>query len=518
MGKKSCFFVFKTIDKPIIDDRLCEFLALFYNSRSFYVDCYNTFDNQYTILVVGNTEKDIDIQPLCDDIEENVMIGCFVRREVPQKLYSKMDHQSFTKTIFKLLDLKSNFKDLDQHGVNGYGILYNSNDKKLMVKTNLPKLSDFQLNFGFVDSKVEIYSNNFQVLYMLCEGNAHSIENGYYENNYTLDGNFIVPKDSFVDSSIIIDDKDKFPHLGDFEGGIYLTDQNYEYDPAIGREQEIRELSKSLLIPKKAVLLVGNPGVGKTAIVEGLAYKIKTDEICESLKGKSILSVNSTELLAGTKYRGDFENRISKLCKGLSDKNGGIILFLDEMHTVLDANRNVEGGFSLADMLKPYISSGILKMIGCTTNEEYKLFCEDPAFRRRFKVLDVKEQNDDIIKGILINYILNNYYKVNINMTDDEINKLLDAIIKLSKRKQMHTNVVPQNPDASISILMSAFAYMELENIKHATLKDFIDGILDDSSLSLMDIDRQLLLKIAGSSEDDYYLERRGQISLIKRK
>lgn len=327
-----------------------------------------------------------------------------------------------------------------------------------------------------------------------------SIKNSISISNESTNINNSVP---FVYNSAHLRDDDR-------KYGIYLTDKNYDDNPAVGRDREIRLLSKSLLLPKKGVVLVGDSGVGKTAIVEGLAYQIKNGNVCDLLKNKGILSVNVHELLAGCQYRGNFEEKIKKLCDEL-EKARDVILFLDEMHTAIGAGTGDGQNIDMANMLKPYISNEKIKVIGCTTRVEYeRYFGVDKAFRRRFKIVDVLEPNLVILQNILVSTmnVLSNKFKIKINLNDIELNDIIKKIIHFSSRTGKYTYEALKNPDASISILSDCFTYFAVENKQNVVYKDFIDGIIDNDTLNLsqMEIDNCLLNELnleENECEDD---------------
>ena len=304
-----------------------------------------------------------------------------------------------------------------------------------------------------------------------------------------------------------------------YDYGIYLTDKEYHSNPAIGREIEIRELEKKLLKPKKSVILIGDSGVGKTAIVEGLAYKIQNGTVCDLLKNKGILSVNIGELLAGCNYRGSFEQKVTDLCKNLADSKD-IILFLDEMHTSIGAGGAAEQNLDMANMLKTYISNDQIKVIGCTTKEEYETyFIKDKAFNRRFSLIEIQEIDELTLKHILTTamQIYSNKFNTKINLNEIELNQILDIIIKLSKRIKKFLYEKQKNPDASIDILSECFAYFAVENIYIAKYTDFIDALIDNINLNLsnQEIENILLQDI---SEKDIYNENRQKIFVLNKK
>lgn len=277
--------------------------------------------------------------------------------------------------------------------------------------------------------------------------------------------------------------------------GIYLTDINYTNNPAINREKEIRELSKSLLINKSGTILIGQPGVGKTAIVEGLAYQIQNNNVCDALKNKSILSINVGNLLSGSKYRGSFEEKIIKLCDELS-KNKDVILFIDEMHTVLNAGNCEESSLDMANILKQYIANDQIKMIGCTTNLEFEqYFSKDKAFRRRFNIIEIKEPDKETLKTILKHIMINlsDQFMIKLNLNADEIDYIIDLIINYSNRTLKYTYEASKNPDSSIKILTNCFAYIAIENLKEVNCSHFIAAIKDNTILSLSEMEKNNL-------------------------
>ena len=266
--------------------------------------------------------------------------------------------------------------------------------------------------------------------------------------------------------------------------GFIMNDNIYERNPVIGRDKEIHELEKMLVIPKKGVILLGEAGVGKTSVVEGLVYRMQKGNTCSYLKNKKILSTSISSLLAGTKYRGEFEDKVTKLCEELS-RDGNTILFLDEIQTSFQTGNTESNGIDIANILKPYISNRNMKVIGCTTTSEFDLFNSDKAFRRRFNILPVNELEDDIVIEILMDYIMNNEFNIKINASKEELISLCNLIIKISKRKQKYTYEKGNNPDAAINILMYCFAYLTVADIQEANINDFIEGIVDNPNISL---------------------------------
>ena len=183
--------------------------------------------------------------------------------------------------------------------------------------------------------------------------------------------------------------------------GEDLTKREYITDPAIGREKEIGEMILALITPDKSALLVGKPGIGKTAIVEGLGYKIQTGTVPDALKGWSIIKINITSLLGSSTEGGNTDSRIELLLQELK-RTEKTILFIDEVHLLVNkstSNNNID----FANMLKPMLDRGTIKMIGATTTEEYEAYIlRDRAFLRRFQKIEIAEATGEVVVKILM--------------------------------------------------------------------------------------------------------------------
>ncbi|MFF2752232.1 ATP-dependent Clp protease ATP-binding subunit [Psychrobacillus sp. NPDC058041] len=178
--------------------------------------------------------------------------------------------------------------------------------------------------------------------------------------------------------------------------------KNGKMDPVIGRDQEIRDVIRILSRKtKNNPVLIGEPGVGKTAIVEGLAQRIVRKDVPEGLKEKEIFELDMSSLIAGAKYRGEFEERLQAVLKQVKDSEGQIILFIDEIHTIVGAGKT-DGAMDAGNMLKPMLARGELHCIGATTLDEYRMYIEkDPALERRFQQVLVREPSVEDTVSIL---------------------------------------------------------------------------------------------------------------------
>src|SRR5206468_5724649 len=176
--------------------------------------------------------------------------------------------------------------------------------------------------------------------------------------------------------------------------GRDLTDlaRKGKLDPVIGRDEEIRRVVQVLSRrTKNNPVLIGEPGVGKTAIVEGLAQRIVGGDVPEGLKGKRLLAIDIGAMVAGSKYRGEFEDRLKAVLREITESEGEIICFIDELHTLVGAGA-AEGAVDAANMLKPALARGELRCVGATTLDEYRRHIEkDAALERRFQPVMVKE-------------------------------------------------------------------------------------------------------------------------------
>ncbi len=246
-------------------------------------------------------------------------------------------------------------------------------------------------------------------------------------------------------------------------------------DPVIGREKETDALIEVLLRRiKNNPCLIGEPGVGKTAIVEGLAVRIKNGNVPSALKGKLIVSVDIASILAGAKYRGEFEERIKAvITEARADPD--IILFIDELHNVVGAGGS-EGAIDAANLLKPVLARGEIKLIGATTTEEYRRFIEnDGALERRFRPITVEEPDEEQTKTILMGLKPKYEEYHGITITDEAVSAAIELSVRYMPSKRL--------PDKAIDILDEAASAKRIELDALSEGKTEIGGILKGVSL-----------------------------------
>lgn len=260
--------------------------------------------------------------------------------------------------------------------------------------------------------------------------------------------------------------------------GENLSTKEYVTNPAIGRDSEIEQAIVILLTPEKSALLVGKAGVGKTAIVEGIGYRMKNGMIPNALKGYDLIKVNISSLLGETTSEGHSENRLQLLVDELKTKKN-IILFIDEVHLLV--NRNTSNmSIDFANMLKPGLDRGDIKMIGATTYEEYEAYIlRDRAFLRRFLKVDVAEPNQDQCTQILMG-TYPKYEKrtgVKCEYTDFIKEKLFRFIVEMTDEYKRIYEIGNRYPDVALTIVMNAFSLASFENSPVVKMKHFYKAI-----------------------------------------
>jgi len=251
--------------------------------------------------------------------------------------------------------------------------------------------------------------------------------------------------------------EEQYNSLGKYARNLNQLAKAGKLDPVIGRDEEIRRVLQILSRrTKNNPILVGEPGVGKTAIAEGLAHRVNSGDVPENLKTKQIYSLDMGSLIAGAKYKGEFEERLKSVVKEVTHAAGEIVLFIDEIHTLVGAGASGEGAMDAANILKPALARGELKAIGATTLAEYQKYIEkDKALERRFQTVLVDEPNSEdaisILRGIKEKYEV--HHKVRIK------DEAVIAAVELSQRYISDRFL----PDKAIDLMDESAAKLRLE-------------------------------------------------------
>ncbi len=263
--------------------------------------------------------------------------------------------------------------------------------------------------------------------------------------------------------------------------GENLTEKEYITNPAIARDNEIKECILTLLTPEKSALLVGKAGIGKTAIVEGLAYRIQRNEVPEALKGWSIIKINVASLIGVSQNQNETQSKLDLIIREIA-KREKTILFIDETHLLV----NRSGGMDFANLLKPSLDRGTIKMIGATTQEEYETYIlRDRAFLRRFQKIEVLETDKETTVKILMGTIpkLEHQIGVKISYQPFQIEKFLKFIVEMTDEYKRIYEISSRYPDICLTILANAFTYALYDNEKVVTCKHFYKAICNTKSV-----------------------------------
>ncbi|MBQ3781265.1 MAG: AAA family ATPase, partial [Bacteroidaceae bacterium] len=280
--------------------------------------------------------------------------------------------------------------------------------------------------------------------------------------------------------------EDTYQALSKYATNLIEQARTGKLDPVIGRDEEIRRVLQILSRrTKNNPVLIGEPGVGKTAIVEGLAHRILRGDVPENLKQKQLYSLDMGALIAGAKYKGEFEERLKSVVNEVVKSDGNIILFIDEIHTLVGAGKS-EGAMDAANILKPALARGELRSIGATTLDEYqKYFEKDKALERRFQTVMVDEPDTvdaiSILRGLKERY--ENHHKVRIK------DEAIIAAVELSNRYITERFL----PDKAIDLMDEAAAKLRME-------RDSVPEELDDISRQLkqLEIEREAIKRDNG--------------------
>ena len=287
--------------------------------------------------------------------------------------------------------------------------------------------------------------------------------------------------------------------------GENFTKREYITNPAIGRDEEIKELILILLTPEKSGILVGKPGIGKTAIVEGLGYRIQRGEVPDALKDYSIWKLNTASLIGV--MPGTNEPKITMLLNEIKDYDK-LILFIDEIHTLIGTEAG-GGGMDFAQVFKPGLDRGNIKMIGATTTEEYDQYIlRDKAFVRRFQKVEVAEPTREHTIKILMGTLPKFEYKTGVKMkyTPFVQEKIMAFIVDLTSEFKRVYEFSARYPDVSLAILQQAFSYAVFDDKKEVDIRD-VKKAIQNTKLVYPDVIKKELNNFYKEFSDIYRME-----------
>ncbi len=266
--------------------------------------------------------------------------------------------------------------------------------------------------------------------------------------------------------------------------GENLTTKKYITDPAIGRENEINQTILTLITPEKGALLTGKPGIGKTAIVEGVAYRIQKGMVPDAIKDWEIVKINITSLLGTTSEGGNTDSRIHLLIEE-AKKRENLILFIDEIHLLVNKATSVNN-IDFANMLKPALDRGSLKLIGATTTYEYETYIlRDRAFLRRFQKVEVPESDPETVVKIMMGTYPKFEKQLNVTMaySDFQKERIFRFLVNMTSEYKRIYEVASRYPDICLTILANAFSYAVFDNEKKVRIKHIYKAVVNAKNI-----------------------------------
>ncbi|MCR8909623.1 AAA family ATPase [Borreliella burgdorferi] len=365
----------------------------------------------------------------------------------------------------------------------------------VLVKKRKNSILDALLSSGFnltiFDKLIEVH-DYLAVNTKSVSGDSELIAEYIHNNAPKMKGGFHIfddKRDELDQNNIFLESKDS---IGNFLTNVIDT-LDLKYNPLIGRNRELSRLIQVILRKHKSnPILFGEPGVGKTVLIQGLAYKIKIENVPKDLIGYEIYSLDIGRLVSGTKYRGDLESRVNRVLDFLSSRKK-VMLFIDEIHMIVGAGATSFGSMDISNLLKPILTLGKIKFIGATTEYEYrKFFLKDKALMRRFQSIELKEPNFEDAYNIL-QEIKKDYERYhNVEYTDEAIQACIFMSQKYIKDRFL--------PDKAFDILDELGSKFRLENTKRIITKDdvcdLIKSIVGSNIFNFEEYDSELLINL----------------------
>ena len=272
--------------------------------------------------------------------------------------------------------------------------------------------------------------------------------------------------------------------------GENLTAVKYITNPAVARDKELKELVMVLLTPEKSACLVGKPGIGKTAIVEGLAYRMQLNDMPNALKGYSVYKISTPSLIGAT----DGENKVLSLVNELKNMDK-VIIFIDEIHMLIGARD--QGPMDLANMFKESLSRGTVKLIGATTVDEYERYIlRDKAFVRRFERIDISEPTQEMCVQILMRTLpkIEIQTGVRLNYTNFIKEKIMKFIVNMTSEYKRVYEISSRYPDIALTLLRQAFSAALFDNKQEVTFKHIYEAIKNTKAVYPDVIKKELIV------------------------
>ena len=273
--------------------------------------------------------------------------------------------------------------------------------------------------------------------------------------------------------------------------GENLTANKYIVNPAIARDKELKELVMVLLTPEKSACLVGKPGIGKTAIVEGLAYRMQLGDMPNALKGYSVYKISTPSLIGTT----DGENKVMQLVNELKTRDK-IIIFIDEIHMLMGAN-TTNGPIDMANMFKEGLSRGTVKLIGATTVDEYERYIlRDKAFLRRFERIDVSEPTQEMCVQILLRSVpkIESQTGVKLNYTDFNKERIMKFIVNMTSEYKRVYEISSRYPDIALNLLRQAFSAALFDNSNEVKFRHIYEAVKNTKAVYPDVIKKELIV------------------------
>ncbi len=397
--------------------------------------------------------------------------------------YDKFIFRFFTIAKFKKhsSDFDSYYKDLLSDS--SYYLAsnnYNVKDYQQCCNTPIPILN-YLKEFSDLEEIKEIESKTLQTGYMTRADivKLYSVINKEEKVSNPEANKSDMPKEKEVPKMTA----QNAPFPSQQATGKIMNDKVYVTEPIIGREAELKQLILTLASQKKSPILVGPSGVGKTALVEELVYKIQKNSVPDFLKNKPIVEMKVSSIVAGTRYRGDFEEKLIQTLEQVKKQNA--LLFIDEIHTIYGAGSSSKCDLDIAEILKQEIDRENLRVIGTTTEEEYQEYFSQDALKRRFQVIEVKEPTEKLLSQIVYKVFRDYEAQTNISLASlqDDLASIISLLIAATKKECRNYLDKTHNPDLIINMIDMAFANARIENKSELTLEDILYSVQNCSRI-----------------------------------